>query len=200
MNHFFQNNKLLSCGTFGCHPYWKKNFGMNFPVESCCCRNIRTHCLYIFNNFLFMVWFGFMMFNATFNNISVISWRSVLLLEETAGPGKNHGPVSSHWPFCLYISRHKYLGFVCDLNEMSCIVCQYFAFLLPTGGHEEEFREHRTECSQVQTVACYIYDMQIKPVHSKRFKSRIYHISMSLFNLSCTNIFQMHFWYNFVVK
>jgi hypothetical protein len=27
-----------------------------------------------------------MVFNATFNNISVISWRSVLLVEETRGP------------------------------------------------------------------------------------------------------------------
>jgi hypothetical protein len=32
-------------------------------------------------------------FNATFNNISVISWRPVLLLEET---GENHRPVASH--------------------------------------------------------------------------------------------------------
>jgi len=30
------------------------------------------------------------MFNATFNNISVISWRSVLLVEETGVPGENH--------------------------------------------------------------------------------------------------------------
>jgi hypothetical protein len=29
---------------------------------------------------------GLMVFNATFNNISVISWRSVLLVEETGGP------------------------------------------------------------------------------------------------------------------
>jgi len=28
----------------------------------------------------------FMVFNATFNNISVISWRSVLLVEETGVP------------------------------------------------------------------------------------------------------------------
>jgi hypothetical protein len=28
--------------------------------------------------------------NATFNNISVISWRLVLLVEETTAPGKNH--------------------------------------------------------------------------------------------------------------
>jgi cytochrome b561 len=28
--------------------------------------------------------------NATFNNISVISWRSVLLVEETGVPRENH--------------------------------------------------------------------------------------------------------------
>jgi hypothetical protein len=33
-----------------------------------------------------------MVFNATFNNISVILWRSVLLTEETGGPGENHRP------------------------------------------------------------------------------------------------------------
>jgi len=41
-----------------------------------------------------MVLFGFMVFNATFNNISVISWRSVLLVEETGGPGETHRPVA----------------------------------------------------------------------------------------------------------
>jgi len=29
-------------------------------------------------------------------NISVISWRSVLLVEETRGPGENHRPAASH--------------------------------------------------------------------------------------------------------
>jgi hypothetical protein len=37
-----------------------------------------------------------MMFNPTFNNISVISWQSVLLVEETGVPGENHRPVASH--------------------------------------------------------------------------------------------------------
>jgi len=37
-----------------------------------------------------------MLLNATFNNISVISWRSVLLLKETGGHGENHQPVASH--------------------------------------------------------------------------------------------------------
>ena len=39
---------------------------------------------------------GFMVFNATFNNISVISWLSVLLMEETGVPEENHRPVASH--------------------------------------------------------------------------------------------------------
>jgi len=33
-----------------------------------------------------------MVFNATFNNISVISWRLVLLVEETGVSGWNTGP------------------------------------------------------------------------------------------------------------
>ena len=41
------------------------------------------------------VWF--MVYNAPFNNISVISWRSVLLMEETWLPCENSWPVESHW-------------------------------------------------------------------------------------------------------
>jgi len=36
-----------------------------------------------------------MVFNATFNNISDILWRSVLLVEETGVPGENHQPASN---------------------------------------------------------------------------------------------------------
>jgi len=38
-----------------------------------------------------------MVFNTTVNKISVILWGSVLLVEETAVPGENHQPVTSHW-------------------------------------------------------------------------------------------------------
>jgi hypothetical protein len=37
-----------------------------------------------------------MVFDATFNNISAMPWRSVLLMEETEGLGENHRPVASH--------------------------------------------------------------------------------------------------------
>jgi hypothetical protein len=36
-----------------------------------------------------------MVFNATFNNISVISWLQVLLVEETCVPGEKHQPTTS---------------------------------------------------------------------------------------------------------
>ena len=36
-----------------------------------------------------------MVFNPTLNNISVISWQSVLLVEETGEPLENHRPVAS---------------------------------------------------------------------------------------------------------
>jgi hypothetical protein len=37
-----------------------------------------------------------MVFNATFNNISVISWWSVLLMGKTEVPGENNRPATSH--------------------------------------------------------------------------------------------------------
>ena len=40
--------------------------------------------------------FRVMGFNASFNNISVTSWWSVLLVVNTRIPGKNHRPVGNH--------------------------------------------------------------------------------------------------------
>jgi len=38
-----------------------------------------------------------MVYNVTFNNISVILWQSVLVVEETRVPGENPQPATSHW-------------------------------------------------------------------------------------------------------
>ena len=43
------------------------------------------------------VWVRFTVFNVTFNNISVISWRSVLLVEETGVHIENHWNATSPW-------------------------------------------------------------------------------------------------------
>ena len=45
------------------------------------------------NDYLFVC---LMVFNDTFNNISVISWRPVVV-EEAGVPGENHRPWASNW-------------------------------------------------------------------------------------------------------
>jgi hypothetical protein len=50
-----------------------------------------------------------MLFNTTFNNISILLWFSVLLVEEIAGvPGENHLSVTSQWQALSInvLSRH----------------------------------------------------------------------------------------------
>jgi hypothetical protein len=53
-------------------------------------KNIQSNIVH-FNG---LVWF--MVFNDTFNKISVISWWSVLLVEETGVPGENNRPAACH--------------------------------------------------------------------------------------------------------
>jgi hypothetical protein len=38
-----------------------------------------------------------LVFNATFSNISTISWRPVLVVEEAGVPGEKHRPWVSNW-------------------------------------------------------------------------------------------------------
>ena len=57
----------------------------------------RQSCINWNLNYPVRVMVRVVVFNATFNNISVISWRSILLVEETGVPGENHRPVASHW-------------------------------------------------------------------------------------------------------
>ena len=56
-----------------------------------------------------------MVFNATFNKISGISWRPILLMEETGLPRENHRPAASHW---------KTFWIQTDCNQTSKRVCE----------------------------------------------------------------------------
>ena len=58
-----------------------------------------------------------MTFNATFNNISGISWRSVLLVEETGVPGENHRPVASYCPTLSHSAVSSKPGHERDSNS-----------------------------------------------------------------------------------
>jgi hypothetical protein len=77
-----------------------------------------------------------MVFNATFNNISVISWRSVLFVEETAVPGKNHWPVKGHsqalshnvllsTPAMSGIPTHNFSGDRHSITTVQTYIVQY---------------------------------------------------------------------------
>jgi hypothetical protein len=55
---------------------------------------LNTFCLFV----------CLMVFNATFNNISVISWRSVLLVKEVGVTGENHQTVPSHFFFFTFLA------------------------------------------------------------------------------------------------
>jgi len=46
---------------------------------------------------IFFIWHDIWCFNTTFSNISTISWRTVLVVEEAGVPGENHRPWASNW-------------------------------------------------------------------------------------------------------
>ena len=57
-----------------------------------------SHLVFVFQRNAYNIdfRFRFMVFNATFNTISVISWRSVLLAVESRVSGETHPPVAGH--------------------------------------------------------------------------------------------------------
>ena len=57
------------------------------------------------NNLRSNLGFRFMVFNTTFKNIYVISWQSVLLMEETGVPGENHEVI--YHQACTKYYRYK---------------------------------------------------------------------------------------------
>ena len=78
------------------------------------------------------------MFNATSNNISVISWRTVILVEETGVSGENHRPVASHCQTLSHnvvsstlrmkgVRTYNFSGDIVSKRTMSCVpVFMYF--------------------------------------------------------------------------
>ena len=52
-------------------------------------------CMTIFYNIY--IYYLFIVLNVTFSNISAISWRPVLVVEETGVPGEDHRPWACNW-------------------------------------------------------------------------------------------------------
>ena len=51
------------------------------------------------------IWVMVIVSKATFKNISVILWRSVLLVDEIGVPGENHQPAASHKLYHIMLYR-----------------------------------------------------------------------------------------------
>ena len=78
------------------------SFKANFELYICC----------LFVYYSDTIWVGFalvVLFNATFNNISVILWWSVLLVKATGVPWENHRPVASLWQICCIENIYIYI-------------------------------------------------------------------------------------------
>jgi len=57
-----------------------------------------------------------LVFNTTFSNISAISWRSVLVVEEAGVPGENHRPWASNW-YTLSLAAASRVHLFCNLQS-----------------------------------------------------------------------------------
>jgi hypothetical protein len=67
-------------------------------LGSCNSRIGMANFTYKKNIYIIVVHFKFLVLNATFSNISAISWRPFFLVMEEAGvPGDNHRPWASNW-------------------------------------------------------------------------------------------------------
>jgi hypothetical protein len=74
------------------NPYQQKNQNrikknMTYDVENPGPSLEQAHIVWL--------WFRFVVFKATFNDVTAISWRSDFLEEETGGPRENHRPAAS---------------------------------------------------------------------------------------------------------
>ena len=67
----------------------RKCFWINW-IRAFCVQSAVFKQMYTWSLIEMCVRFMFMVFNTNFNNISVVTWRSVLFVEETEGPGENH--------------------------------------------------------------------------------------------------------------
>ena len=83
---------------------WKNHLCIFYALSFCVDYRLRLLARVIWNNSMLsdivtcsIASNKISMLNPTFNNISIISWRSVLLVEETRGPGKNYLAATNHW-------------------------------------------------------------------------------------------------------
>ena len=87
---------------------WLNYYNIHFCISWQTIELYIYKCIYkLYCCILLSLFVCLMVFNATFNNISVISWRSVLLVEKTGVLGENPRLVASHWQTLSHAPRHE---------------------------------------------------------------------------------------------
>jgi hypothetical protein len=81
--------------------YLKLQTNMKIVWYVACYYNIYK-ILMLFNDVPLIYVIGIMVFNATFSNFSLISWRVVLLVGEIGLPRENYQLAASHWQTLSY--------------------------------------------------------------------------------------------------
>ena len=93
-----------------------------YPILWSNCNFLCFVCLYLYlldphgciimqiKNYMFVMIIVVVVFNATVNNISVISCRLVLLVAESGVPGENHWTATSQWQCCIEYTPHWWVS------------------------------------------------------------------------------------------
>ena len=109
-NNHYENYSLCKCvqmvlHVFVCVLKWQSVSSIVMLVILSTIK-LKVSCLdYFIKKYFVQFVVCLMVFNATFNTLSVISWRSVLLVEETGGPGETcHKPLTNFYHIMLYTS------------------------------------------------------------------------------------------------
>ena len=94
---FFSNSRHIQCRTSLTLPLCLYR---SQEIERSCMRVLTVLTLPLFLRLFVCIlvdcFIWFLVFNATFSNISAISWRPVLMVEEAGVPGENHRPWTSN--------------------------------------------------------------------------------------------------------
>ena len=127
-----------------------------------------------------------MVFNVTFNNISVIWWRSVLLLEKT---GENYRPATSHWQALSHnvvSSTPRLSGFVRTTSVVigtDCIgSCKSNRHMITTNWIPMEIIGNKTACPaptyliwEVLIVQLSFSEQFINTIRNNYLVQKLYH-------------------------
>jgi len=131
-----------------------------------------------------------MVFSATYTNISVISWRSVLLVEETGEPGEKHRPVSRDTTLYTLQSKKYYYSIeqkpTLNIHKKTRTI-----------NNKEKFKLIN---SYIMLCASFVFNVS-RPIGSISTIVPLHYLVYTWYILFAKAvIYWMFFWYNFILN